>query len=91
MSADAARCALEDEDFPFEALSEVCEALSDHDRPAVLRTFRAIERDVSGEIRKFYQTKLPDGAVADVLYYFWVKQAECPSCASAIAFTQSSS
>jgi putative DNA methylase len=55
-------------------------ALSVHDRKAILDTYRAIEADVSGKLRSFYQTNLPDGAKAEVLYYFWVKTIDCPSC-----------
>lgn len=56
-------------------------ALSVHDRKAVLETFRAIERDVADSVRSYYRATLPDGTQADVLYYFWVKTADCPSCA----------
>lgn len=57
-------------------------ALSVHDRKAILETFRAIERDVAGELRSFYSATLPDGTQADVLYFFWVKTVDCPSCAA---------
>ena len=57
-------------------------ALAFHDREAVLRTFRDIERDVADQLCGHYKTVLPDGAKADVLYYFWVKQVDCPECAS---------
>jgi adenine-specific DNA methylase len=59
-------------------------ALSVHDRKAILETFRAIERDVADEVRSFYRATLPDGAQADVLYYFWVKTVDCPCCASPV-------
>lgn len=59
-------------------------ALSFHDREAVLQTFRDIERDVADQIRANYKTVLPDGSEADVLYYFWVKQVDCPECASEV-------
>ena len=55
-------------------------AFSLHDRPKILREYQSIERDVAGEIRSYYQTRLPDGRVADVLYFFWVKIVPCPSC-----------
>lgn len=55
-------------------------ALAFHDREAVLRTFREIERDVADDIRSYYKTTLPDGTKADVLYFFWVKQIDCPEC-----------
>ena len=59
-------------------------ALAFHDRDAVLETFREIERDVSEQIRAHYKTTLPDGAEGEVLYYFWVKQVDCPECASPV-------
>lgn len=59
-------------------------ALAVHDRPAILATFRAIERDVADQVRKFYRTTLSDGTSADVLYFFWVKTADCPTCGNAV-------
>lgn len=55
-------------------------ALSVHDREAILEAFHAIERDVADEIRSYYCATLPDVGRVDVLYYFWVKTVECPSC-----------
>jgi len=55
-------------------------ALSVHDRKAILETYRAIERDVADEIRSYYRVTLPNGRVAEVLYIFWVKTVDCPSC-----------
>jgi adenine-specific DNA methylase len=55
-------------------------ALAVHDRTAILRTFKEIERDVASELRSFYRTRLPDGRMAEVLYFFWVKQLDCPAC-----------
>lgn len=59
-------------------------ALSAHDRKAILSTFHAIERDVAGKIRHFYRAKILDGRVVDVLYFFWVKVVECPSCEESV-------
>ncbi|WP_071675394.1 DNA methyltransferase [Nioella nitratireducens] len=59
-------------------------ALAFHDREAVLRTFREIERDVADQIRAQYKTVLPDDTKADVLYYFWVKQVDCPECKTSV-------
>lgn len=59
-------------------------ALSVHDRAAIVDTFHAIERDVAGTLRSYYRTTMPDGSHAEVLYYFWVKTADCPSCASPV-------
>ena len=55
-------------------------ALSIHDRSKILREYQSIEREVSSEIRSYYQTQLSDGRAADVLYFFWVKIVPCPSC-----------
>ncbi|MBI3089624.1 MAG: DUF1156 domain-containing protein [Candidatus Tectomicrobia bacterium] len=59
-------------------------ALSVHNRSAILSTFRAIERDVADRVRRFYRAILPDGTTVDVLYFFWVKTAGCPSCANSV-------
>lgn len=59
-------------------------ALSIHDREAILKTFSKIERDVAPQIRQFYKTFLSDGRKADVLYYFWVKVVDCPNCAESV-------
>lgn len=45
-------------------------------REDVLEGFRAIERDLAGELQSCYRAA--DGAA--VLYYFWVKQVSCPGC-----------
>ena len=59
-------------------------ALSVHVRAAILETYRAIERDVAGKLKSYYQTTVPDGMQADVLYYFWVKSVDCPSCGEGV-------
>lgn len=59
-------------------------ALSTHDRRAILQTFRAIERDVADKMRHFYRATLPNGAQVDVLYFFWVKSLDCPACAAPV-------
>jgi len=55
-------------------------ALGLHPREKVIETFRAIERDVAPAIRRLYQARLPEGGMADALYYFWVKVIPCPKC-----------
>ena len=59
-------------------------ALSIHDRKAVLETFQGIQRDVSETIKAYYKTELEDGTQTDVLYFFWVKQLDCPECAARV-------
>lgn len=55
-------------------------ALSIHDRPAVVKEFHSIEQDVADRIRRFYRATLLDGTQVDVLYFFWVKVVDCPRC-----------
>jgi transcriptional regulator with XRE-family HTH domain len=55
-------------------------ALSCHSHGRVVATFHEIERDIAPRIRHFYQARLDDGSMADVLYYFWVKTVPCPRC-----------
>lgn len=55
-------------------------ALSMPNRSDVLKTFHAIETDISQAIQNFYRARLDNGVEAPVLYYFWVKQVACPSC-----------
>ena len=57
-------------------------ALSMHSRQQVIETFEQIERDIAPTIKRFYQSRLPNGNgnSADVLYYFWVKVVPCPAC-----------
>ena len=64
-------------------------ALSVHDRSTILREYQSIERDVAGEIRSYYQTRLSDGRAAEVLYFFWVKIVPCPGCRHAVELRSS--
>ena len=64
-------------------------ALSIHDRSTILREYQSIERGVAGEIRSYYQTRLPDGRAAEVLYFFWVKIVPCPGCRHAVELRSS--
>jgi putative DNA methylase len=59
-------------------------ALSEYTREEVLETFDSIRRDVQPAIRRYYSAELPDGRVADVLYYFWVKVIDCPDCGQGV-------
>ena len=59
-------------------------ALAHHDSDAVWEAFRMIERDVSSKIKAFYKTELADGTMADVLYFFWVRQVDCPRCGDGV-------
>ena len=55
-------------------------ALAIHDRRAILETFQSMQRDVAEIIKAYYKTELNEGTKADVLYFFWVKQVDCPEC-----------
>ncbi len=59
-------------------------ALSVHDRKAILETYRAIECDVAEKIRSYYRATLPDETQAEILYTFWVKTVDCPSCTAPV-------
>ena len=59
-------------------------ALALHDYKAVLQTWSDIKHDVADQIRAHYKTMLPNGTQADVLYFFWVKQVDCPRCAALV-------
>ena len=58
--------------------------LAQHPRAEVLRIFDEIEKDTSEALKAYYQTKLPNGRLADVLYYFWVKELDCPDCGGSV-------
>ncbi|MFH1560034.1 MAG: DNA methyltransferase [Chloroflexota bacterium] len=53
-------------------------------RQELMAAFEAIRRDVSNEILGYYKARLEDGRMATVLYYFWVKQVDCPLCKQAV-------
>lgn len=55
-------------------------ALSQVDEMSLNRAFLEIETKVSHRIKEFYTAKDSNGRKAEVLYYFWVKQADCPNC-----------
>ena len=59
-------------------------ALAQHPRDRVVREFKAIERDVASRIQYFYRAHLPEGGKARVLYFFWVKTVDCPSCSGTV-------
>ncbi len=41
---------------------------------------RAVLRDVSERIRRYYSTKCPKGHAAESIYFFWVDVGHCPRC-----------
>lgn len=42
--------------------------------------YHRIEVDISSELKKWYKTKIKNGKVFDVIYYFWVSEIKCPKC-----------
>jgi hypothetical protein len=49
-----------------------------------LATFKSIECDVADKLRSYYTAQLADGSRVPVLYFFWVKQLDCPSCEASV-------
>lgn len=50
------------------------------DLDALDATFRDLEQKVGDRIKGYYRTTCPKGHQADVMYYFWVKLADCIKC-----------
>lgn len=50
------------------------------DLSALDAAFSELERTAGKRIREYYQTRCPHGHDAEVMYYFWVKVADCPTC-----------
>ena len=63
---------------------QVRTALTLRDSKELESTFREIEADVADTISSYYTSRLPDGSLCQVLYYFWVMQATCPACSSLV-------
>ncbi|HEY9011092.1 MAG TPA: DNA methyltransferase [Devosia sp.] len=59
-------------------------AVAKHRRHDVEQTFRGIEIDVARELQSLYMAQLPNGELVPVLYYFWVKQLDCPACSAVV-------
>ncbi len=58
----------------------VLAGLSPYNISDVEKAYKTIENKVKKRIRSFFKTKLADGTVTDVLYYFQVKTLNCPAC-----------
>jgi adenine-specific DNA methylase len=54
------------------------------DIEALNEAFRHLDTTAGTRIRKYYRTTCPDGHPAEVMYYFWVKQAPCLACGARI-------
>lgn len=55
-------------------------AFAEYDRRAVREAFEMLERTVAPKMLSLFETRLPDGDKATVLYYFLVKLIDCPHC-----------
>lgn len=66
------------------AFTIVQASFSSYDLDQVEVAFQKIKANVKQRIQNFYQAKLSNGKIVDVLYYFWVKILACPSCQTEI-------
>jgi putative DNA methylase len=55
-------------------------AFAKYDRMAVRDAFAMLEQTVAPKILSLFETRLPSGEKATVLYYFLVKVIDCPYC-----------
>lgn len=62
------------------AVRAVRTALGPMDRRAILTAFDDLSNTVGLRIRSLYRSGDSRGQDCDVLYYFWVMQADCPGC-----------
>ncbi|KOX91304.1 DNA methyltransferase [Haloarcula rubripromontorii] len=50
------------------------------------QAFDKLEDSVADEIQEYYKTECPnDDHLADVMYYFWVKELDCVSCGDTVS------
>ena len=64
-------------------------AVQKYDRAEVLAAFEQLDQSVGEQIRALYQTRRPDGEIATVLYYFWVKTVPCVLCQAEVELFKS--
>jgi putative DNA methylase len=62
------------------AVEAVRVALGPMNKEKIDREFEKLSKTVGEKIRKLYGSTDSKGEPCDVLYYFWVMQAECPEC-----------
>ncbi len=66
------------------AVSAVQTALGPLDRRCIVAAFEELSEGVGKRLRSLYRSKDALRQPCDVLYYFWVMQAECPECDSRV-------
>jgi len=59
-------------------------ALQPVDKGRLMALFAALEASVAPQIRALYRSRDGEGEPCDVLYWFWVKQLDCPDCGSPV-------
>lgn len=64
-------------------------ALNSYDVRAVRKTFASLEESIAPHLRHLFETRLSDGSIATVLYYFIVKFMTCPYCTGEIELFKS--
>lgn len=64
-------------------------SLSQYNPNDVECVFRDIERNVKKRVKSYFKSKLENGSIVDVLYYFWVKIIDCPICEKQIELFKS--
>lgn len=62
------------------AVDAVRVALGPLERSRLEVAFKELARGVGGKIRTLYRSEDSQGRECDVLYHFWVMQADCPCC-----------
>ncbi|MEX2236790.1 MAG: DNA methyltransferase [Dehalococcoidia bacterium] len=62
------------------AVNTVRVAMSQIDPEGLIEEFHRLEHLTRPEMRELYRAVDRDGEECQALYYFWVKQAECPGC-----------
>lgn len=66
-----------------------CEAvrvsMSSPPREKIMAAFNEVAFETRDRIRSLYKTRDSDGRQCDVLYFFWVKQVQCPGCGSGVS------
>lgn len=58
--------------------------LASVDRTRLMALFAELESTIAPEIRALHRSRNSRGEPCDVLYWFWVKQLDCPDCGSAV-------
>lgn len=71
------------------AVSAVQTSLGKLDRGELVEAFGSLAEDVGTRLRDLYRSHDSLGRPCEVLYYFWVMQAECPSCSSSVDLSSS--